>query len=215
MILFKLILIRQRSWKGETWLSQITGPRHLVSSDGLSHCQNGANYRDLNILFTCYTVKKQCNHYNYVNHNISHFWHEIIGYNLSTSVKSFRINFHKKTGVAWVKQVWASSLWWEAWDSGTSWLSGIVWLIIIRPQQLNSLVFTDQGHLIFKGLHPSNCSVPCFRPAATWRLCLTGGHHYGSSVWGLSPSFTMWWLAGFTRRFSSLPADLAGGRAAG
>ena len=115
----------------------------------------------------CYTVKKQCNHYNSVNHNISHFWYEIIGCNLSTSVKSFRINFHEITGVAWVKQVWASSLWWEAWDSGTSWLSGIVWLIIIRPQQLNNLVFTDQGHLIFKGLHPSNCSVPCSRLAGS------------------------------------------------
>ena len=174
MIILKLILIWQRSWKGETWLSQITGPRHLVCSDGLSHCQNGANYRDLNILFVCYTVKKQCNHYNSVNHNISYFWYEKIGYNLSTSVKSFRINFHEKTGVALVKQVWASSLWWEAWDSGTSWLSGIVWLIIIRPQQLNSLVFTDQGHLIFKGLHPSDCSVPCSRPAGSLKALPDG-----------------------------------------
>ena len=146
----------------------------LPCSDGLSHCQNGANYRDLNILFTCYTVKKQCNHYNSVNHNISNFWYEIIGYNLSTSVKSFRINFHEKTGVAWVKQVWASSLWWEAWDSGTSWLSSIVWLIIIRPQQLISLVFTDQWHLIFKGLHPSDCSVPCSRPAGSLKALPDG-----------------------------------------
>ena len=54
----------------------------------------------------------------------------------------------------------------------------IVWLIIIRPQQLNSLVFTDKGHIIFKGLHPSDCSVPCSRPAGclnSWRLCLTDG----------------------------------------
>ena len=33
---------------------------------------------------------------------------------------------------------------------------------------------------------------------------LTGGRHYGSSAWCLSPSFTKWWQAGFTRRFVSL-----------
>ena len=50
----------------------------------------------------------------------------------------------------------------------------IVWLIIIRPQQLNSLVFTDQGHIIFKGLHPSDCSVPCSRPAGSWKALPDG-----------------------------------------
>ena len=44
--LWWLILnIWQRSWKGETCLSS-----HLVCSDGLSHCQNGADYRYLSML---------------------------------------------------------------------------------------------------------------------------------------------------------------------
>ena len=38
--------------------------------------------------------------------------------------------------------------------------------------------------------------MPCSRAAAgslvpTWRLCLTGARHYGSSAWGLSPSLQM------------------------
>ena len=97
------------------------------------------------------------------------------------------------------------------------WSSSASWLTVIRSQQLNSHVFTEAGPFIFKGLHPSGCSVSCSRPAggswaSTW--VLPGGRHYGSSAWGLSPRFTKWWLAGFTHRFASLPADLAGGRLA-
>ena len=50
----------------------------------------------------------------------------------------------------------------------------IIWLIIIRPQQLNSLVFTDKGHIIFKGLHPSDCSVPCSRLAGSLKALPDG-----------------------------------------
>ena len=50
----------------------------------------------------------------------------------------------------------------------------IVWLIIIRPLQLNSLVFTDKGHIIFKGLHPSDCSVPCSRPEGSLKALPEG-----------------------------------------
>ena len=49
------------------------------------------------------------------------------------------------------------------------WLSGTSWLIVIRPQQLNSLCLQKQGHFIFKGLHPSGCPVPCsVRAAGSW-----------------------------------------------
>ena len=49
------------------------------------------------------------------------------------------------------------------------WLSGTSWLIVIWPQQLNSLCLQKQGHFIFKGLHPSGCPVPCsVRAAGSW-----------------------------------------------
>ena len=60
--------------------------------------------------------EKKIIHHNFVNHKI--FWSEIIGLKLSTSIKYFHNYFHVKTGVAWVKHDWASSLTrWEASDS--------------------------------------------------------------------------------------------------
>ena len=64
----------------------------------------------------------------------------------------------------------------QDWASGnletviiSCWLSGTSWLIVIRPQQLNSLCLQKQGHFIFKGLHPSGCPVPCsVRAAGSW-----------------------------------------------
>ena len=56
----------------------------------------------------------------------------------------------------------------------TFWLSGTFWLIVIWPQQLNSLVFTDQGPLIFRGFHPPDCSVLCSRQQQTAGFQLEG-----------------------------------------
>ena len=73
-----------------------------------------------------------------------------------------------------------------------------------------------QGPFIFKRLHPSGCSVPCSRPGSgQLGSNLTGGHHYGSSAWGLSPNLP-------SDGWRVLPADLqvyppiwrAGGRLA-
>ena len=82
---FKFIWIfeRQHSWKSET--CQISWEK-LLWSDGLSHCQNDADYRDFSILSTCHTAKQnQFVHHNFVNPKI--FWSEIIGLKLSTSIK--------------------------------------------------------------------------------------------------------------------------------
>ena len=35
-------------------------------------------------------------------------------------------------------------------------------------------MFTDQGHIIFKGLHPSDCSVPCSGPAGSLKALPDG-----------------------------------------
>ena len=111
----------------------------------------------------------------------------------------------------------------QDWASGkletviiSCWLSGTSWLIVIRPQQLNSLCLQKQGHFIFKGPHPSGCPVPCsVRAAGSWVPTWRGGRHYGSSAWGISPSLP-------SDGWRVLPADLqvyppiwrAGGRLA-
>ena len=110
----------------------------------------------------------------------------------------------------------------QDWASGkletviiSCWLRGTSWLTVIRSQQLNSHVFTDARTLYLKRT-PSLRLLSTMLQTGSGHLGsnLTGGCHYGSSAWGLSPSFTKWWLVGFTRRFASLPTDLAGGRLA-
>ena len=59
---FILIFEWQHSWESETRLvtdklGREAGPS-CFWSDGLSHCQNDADCRDLSILSTCYMVKK-------------------------------------------------------------------------------------------------------------------------------------------------------------
>ena len=73
----------------------------------------------------------------------------------------------QKQVLLWVKQDWASGKLETVIIS--CWLSGTSWLIVIRPQQLNSLCLQKQGHFIFKGLHPSGCPAPCsVRAAGSW-----------------------------------------------
>ena len=172
---FILIFEWQHSWESETRLvtdklGREAGPS-CFRSDGLSHCQNDADCRDLSILSTCYMVKKTMHPLLLCELKDFSFWSEIIGHKLIEVI-------HFNQVISYIFSCENRCCLSETRLGQFRTVSSAHLLIDCnRTPTIKFIVpcLQKQWHLIIKGLHPSGNSVPLASSwVPTWKA-LPGG----------------------------------------